>query len=49
MNNPILKELLDKLEQVYGDLDDDRGCYLDRKWLSVKNIVELIEEVDADY
>lgn len=38
------EELLKLLEEKYGDLSNERGCYVDGAWLSVSNIVELIEE-----
>ena len=42
MKNPILKEVLIELEKVYGNLDNNCGCYINGEWLSVKNIVKLI-------
>lgn len=50
MRNPILDYLLDELEQEFGDLDNEGGCYLNNgRWLSISNIVQLIERVDEDY
>ena len=42
-----VEELLEKIENVYGDLDDECGCYVnlrERNWMSVKNFVSLILE-----
>lgn len=43
MNADKLKE---KIEEKYGSLDDEHGCYVNGEWLSVKVIVALIEECD---
>lgn len=42
----ISKELLlEKIEEKYGDLNSPIGCYAgNNEWLSVKEIVSLIEE-----
>ena len=52
-NNYILQEVLDRIEAKYGNLTDERGCsvYTDNgyAWLSVANIVDIIERVDAMY
>ena len=40
------QELKDKIEAKYGSLDDECGCYVNGEWLSVKNIVHLIDECD---
>ena len=42
INKEDLKELL---ENKYGDLSDDSGCYVGGSWLSVSAIVELIEQL----
>lgn len=43
------QELLEKLEEYYGDLDDAGGCYAGNgEWLSVERIVEIIEDL-TDY
>ena len=39
-------ELFQKLYEVYGDLDNDMGCYRGDAWLSIKNIVDIINECD---
>lgn len=43
-------EALDRLkvliEKKYGTIDDERGCYVNGQWLSVADIVALIEEVN---
>lgn len=41
------EELLEKLEEQFGDLDDNSGCYSRdaygrQSWLSVKRIVDII-------
>lgn len=46
MNHEVLKYLKELIEDKYGSLDDERGAYINGKWLSVKDIVDLIEEVD---
>lgn len=44
------QELKDKIEAKYGDLNDECGGYVNGEWLSVKNIVDLIDECDVgDY
>lgn len=45
MDAQILKE---KIEEKYGSLDDETGGYVNGEWLSVKNIVDLIDECDYD-
>lgn len=51
MNNIILQEVLDRIEALYGDLTDETGAYIRTdngyEWLSVANIVEIIERVDS--
>lgn len=42
-------ELLDKLESRYGSLDDESGCYVSGSWLSVKDIVDLIDDSNDEY
>lgn len=50
MSNAILQEVLDRIEAQYGELDNERGCYIStdngHAWLSVANIVDIIERVD---
>lgn len=42
------KELLQVIENKYGDLTNDRGCYVytgnGDRWLSIESIVEIINE-----
>ena len=45
MDAYILKQ---KIEEKYGSLDDERGGYVNGEWLSVKDIVDLIDECDDD-
>ena len=40
------QKLKEKIEDKYGDLDDEAGCYIRHEWLSVKDIVDLIDECD---
>jgi hypothetical protein len=40
------QKLKDKLEEKYGSLDDESGCYVNNDWLSVKDVVDLIDECD---
>lgn len=50
LNNVVLQEVIDRIEAQYGDLTDERGCYVNtdngHAWLSVANIVDIIERVD---
>lgn len=48
MNYEVLELLKILLERRYGSLEDDRGCYVNGKWLSVSAIVELIDRVDEN-
>ena len=53
VNNYILQEVLDRIEAKYGDLTSERGCYIStdngHQWLSVADIVSIIERVDTMY
>lgn len=43
------QKLKDKIEETYGSLDDACGCYAgNEEWLSVKSIVNLIDQCDTD-
>lgn len=42
------QELKDKIESKYGSLDSEQGCLVNDEWLSVKDIVDLIDECDRD-
>lgn len=48
MKNKALEYLKSLIEQKYGDLDNDRGCYVEGCWLSVKAVVELIERAEKE-
>lgn len=52
-NNYILQEVLDRIEARYGDLTNERGCSVHTDngyvWLSIADIVGIIERVDAMY
>lgn len=41
-------ELLEKIEEKYGDLNNERGCYSDGVWLSISSIVEIINRYDSN-
>lgn len=44
------QKLKDKIEEKYGSLDDESGCYVNGEWFSVRAIVNLIDECDdGDY
>lgn len=49
MKSEGLEYLLELLENIYGDLDDDSGCYIGREWLSPKRITDLIFKADNEY
>lgn len=40
------QKLKDKIEEKYGSLDDESGCFVNHEFLSVKDIVDLIDECD---
>ena len=53
MKHEALEYLLEMLEHKYGDLNDERGCsirneFSDWEWLSVAEIVRLIERADEE-
>ena len=37
-------KLKDKIEAKYGSLDDESGCYVHSEWLSVKDVVDMIDD-----
>lgn len=41
-------KLKEKIEDKYGDLDDELGCYVNHNWLSVKDVVDLIDDCGDD-
>lgn len=49
MKSEGLEYLLEMLENIYGDMDDDCGCYIDREWMSPKRIKDLIMKADDEY
>lgn len=59
MNNWLLKELKERIAERYGDLENDCGAYVQRwrngsdkceyEWLSIKCVVDMIDELDDDY
>ena len=48
MENEALEILKELLEDKYGDLNNDCGCYVGGQWLSVKRIVDLINQADEE-
>lgn len=49
VKNPILKELLNRIEEKYGCLLTNIGCTTENgSWLSVKAIAALINELDKE-
>ena len=48
MNHKALEYLKELIENKYGTLDDERGAYLNGKWLSVEAIVRLIDKADEE-
>ena len=49
MEHEVLEELKRVIEKKYGSLDNECGAYVNGKWLSIKAIVDLIEDVDYYY
>lgn len=48
MNHEVLEYLKQLIKNKYGTLDDERGAYLNGKWLSVEAIVKLIDMADKE-
>lgn len=48
VQNPILKEFLNRLEEEYGCLLTNMGCVTNGKWLSVKAIAIIVNELDKE-
>ncbi|MEE1503893.1 MAG: hypothetical protein UGF89_06590 [Acutalibacteraceae bacterium] len=48
VRNPVLKELLDRLESKYGCLLTNVGCVTNDNWLSVKAVAMMVSELDKD-
>lgn len=48
VQNPVLKELLNRLEKEYGCLITNSGCICNNSWLSVKAITMMIHELDVE-
>lgn len=49
MKNEVLECLKEMLEEKYGDLTDECGCYVRHEWLSIAEIVKLIYLADSYY
>ncbi len=48
VQNPVLKELLNRLEDKYGCLLTNIGCIINDNWLSVKAITVMVSELDNE-
>lgn len=48
VQNPVLKEFLNRLEDEYGCLITNTGCVTNGKWLSVKAIAIMVSELDKE-
>lgn len=51
IKNPVLKQLVKRLEGEYGNLDKACGCTVccnqnEYKWFSTKIVKDLIKEID---
>ena len=40
------EQLKEKIETTFGSLDDECGAYVNSQWLSVNDIVDLIDDDD---
>lgn len=54
MRSEALEYLKEMLERKYGDLEDNAGCYCrneygEAEWLSVAEIVRLIDRADEEF
>lgn len=41
------EELKEKIENTYGSLDDECGAYVNGEWLSINDVVDLIDDDDS--
>ena len=48
VQNPVLKEFLNRLEGKYGCLLTNVGCVTNDSWLSVKAITMMVSELDKE-
>ena len=48
MKHEVLEYLVSLIEQKYGALNNDCGCYVNGRWLSVEAIVNLIDQADSE-
>lgn len=48
VQNPVLRQLLERLEDKYGCLLTNVGCVTNDSWLSVKAIAMLVSELDKE-
>lgn len=49
MEHEILAQLKTLIERKYGDLSNETGCYVNGRWLSVRDIAALIDQVDTEF
>ena len=49
MKDEMLNKLIERLEERYGDLQDNGGCFVEGEWLSLKQIYDIIDELDNDF
>lgn len=49
VKNEVLECLKEMIEEKYGDLTDECGCYVRHEWLSIAEIVKLIDLADSYY
>lgn len=48
VQDPVLKEFLNRLEDKYGCLLTNVGCVANNSWLSVKAIAMMVSELDKE-
>ena len=37
------EDLKDTIEEKYGDLSNNCGCYINSEWLSISDIIEIVD------
>lgn len=45
----IKHAVLNDIEELYGDLNNECGCYINNAWLSVFNITQIINNSSDNY
>lgn len=48
MKNEALERLKELMENKYGELDDDRGCYINGRWFSLAGVLTLMFQADEE-